>query len=76
MRINQLHAQPGRATNGRDRPNPYHNSENYVWFALEEYIKWKCPEHAAGFNDPLPVPAPANEPLPEAAGCPVTKWHG
>ena len=38
-----------------------------VWFALEEYFKWRCPEHATGFNDPLPVPAPANEPLPQAA---------
>jgi hypothetical protein len=59
MRINQLYAQLGRAAKGRDRPNHYHNSENYMWFALEEYFKWKCPEHAAGFNDPLPVPAPA-----------------
>src|SRR4051794_15258035 len=52
MRINQLYAQPERATNGRDSPNPYHNSENFVWFALEEYFKWKCPERAAGFDDP------------------------
>jgi hypothetical protein len=67
IRINQLYAHPGRATNGRDCPNPYHNSENYVWFALEECFEWKCPEHAAGFDDPLPVPAPANESLPQAA---------
>ena len=65
MRINQLYAEPGPAANGRDRPNPYYNAENYVWFALEEYFKWKCPLHVGGFGDPLPVVAPANEPLPE-----------
>jgi hypothetical protein len=65
MRINQLYAQPGRAANGPDRPNPYYNAENYVWFALEEYFKWKCPEHAGGFGDPLPISAPPNEPLPD-----------
>jgi hypothetical protein len=65
MYINQLYAEPGLAANGLDRPNPYHNSENYVWFALEEYFKWKCPDHAGGFGDPLPVPAPPTEPLPD-----------
>ena len=38
-------------------PTPYRNSENYVWFALEKYFKWKCQRHAASFNDPLLVPA-------------------
>jgi hypothetical protein len=65
MRINQLYAQPGLAANGRDRPNPYHNVENCVWFALEEYFKRKCPEHDGGFSDPLPRPLLPPEPLPD-----------
>jgi hypothetical protein len=65
MRINQLYAQPGLSSNGRARPDPYSNAENYVWFALEEYFKWKCPDYAGGFSDPLPVSAPLNDPLPD-----------
>ena len=65
MRINQLYAQPGHSSNGGARPDPSSNAENYVWFALEEYFKWKCPDQAGGFSDPLPVPAPPNDPLPD-----------
>jgi hypothetical protein len=67
MRINQLYAESGEQRMAEIAPTLTTTRKTMCGIALEEYFKWKCPEHAAGFNDPLPVPAPANEPLPQAA---------